>query len=534
LVFNDNHLSRSDAMRQFIAKHQNDVMGVLSGFDRIRFRGTLRWLATVRGLSCFLGSVRILLKDFTGYAKGLTAQMRETVETLARDAGRPAIYLNSTAISKEDYAQGIARRDGVREGLICVLSCVEPCFSYEVRPNGQTKRLELRGGRLKCLHQYLYFIDPQLGFGHLRLQTWFPFTIHVCVNGREWMCRELDRQGIGYLRRDNCVVAVEDCLRAGQILQAQARADWAALLDRLALWAFPLHRRLLQGEPMQYYWSADDTEWATDLLFRSTQRLARLYPPLIRHGMQTFSSGNVMRFLGRKTTAQGQPHGSFAGEVLSDLRTRPEGVRIKHRLNHNSIKMYDKQGSVLRVETTITDPRDLKVYRRVEGKRETAKTWRRLRKGVADLPRRAAVSQAANERYLDALAAVEETTPLKDLASRVCRRVRWQGRSTRGLRPMEAEDQALLQAVIRGEFAINGFRNGDLRQVLLPSSSDVSAQRRQSARITRQLRMLRAHRLIRKVPTTHRYVLTPSGRTTIAAFLAALNADTKKLNELAA
>jgi hypothetical protein len=521
-------------MLQFIAKHQKDVMGVMSGFDRMRFRGTLRWLATVRGLSCFLGTLRILLKDFTGYAKGLTAELRGTIETLAREAGRPVIYLNSTATSKEDYAREIARQDRVSKGLICVLSCVEPCFSYEVRPNGDTKRLELRGGRLKCLHQYLYFIDPQLGFGHLRLQTWFPFTVHVCVNGREAMCRELDRQGIGYLRRDNCVLAVEDCPRAQQILQAQVRADWSAILDCLAVWAFPLHRRLLNGEAMQYYWSADDTEWATDLLFRSPQRLASLYPQLLRHGMQTFSSGNVLRFLGRKTTAAGRPYGTFAGEVLSDLRTRPEGVRIKHRLNHNSIKMYDKQGSVLRVETTITDPRDLKVYRRVEGKPQTPKTWRRLRKGVADLPRRAAVSQAANDRYLEALAAVDETTPLKDLADRVCRPVRWQGRSTRGLRPMEADDHALLQAVIRGEFALNGFRNADLRRVLFGSSSDASGKRRESARITRQIRMLRAHGLIRKVPTTHRYVLTARGRTTITAFLTALNADTKKLNELAA
>ena len=521
-------------MLQFIEKHANDVMGVISGFDRIRFRGTLRWLATVHGLACFLGSLRILLKDFTEYAKGLTTQIRGTIEAMAQEAARPTIYLNSTAISKEEYARAIASRDHVREGLICVLSCVEPCFSYEVRANAETKHLELRGGRLKCLHQYLYFIDPQLGFGHLRLQTWFPFTIHVCVNGREWLCRKLDGQDIAYLRRDNCVVAVEDCGLAQAILDSQVRANWSTILNRLATWAFPLHRRLCQGEAMHYYWSADDTEWATDVLFRSPRRLAQLYPHLIRHGMQTFSSGSVLRFLGRKTTAAGRPYGTFLGEVVSDLGTRPEGVRLKHRLNHNSIKMYDKQGSVLRVETTITDPRDLKVYRRVEGDLRSAKTWRRLRKGVADLPRRAAVSQAANKRYLEALAAVDETTPLKDVADHVCRPVRWRGRSTRGLRPMEADDRALLQAVIRGEFAINGFRNADLRAVLFPSSHGEVDKRRQSSRTTRQIRLLRAHGLIRKVPTTHRYVLTRRGRTIITAFLAALNADTKKLNELAA
>lgn len=521
-------------MRQFIRKHCADVMGVLSGFDRIRFRGTLLWLATERGLMSFLWKVQVKLKEFKRYSTGLTDEIRDTVKAIAQAAGRPVQYLDTPTISKEDFARRIAEYDGITAGLICVVTSVEPCFSYEIRRNAQTKHLELRRGWLKCLHQYLYFIDPLFGFGHLRLQTWFPFTIHVCVNGREWLCRELDRQGIGYLRRDNCLVAVEDCAAAQGILDTQARANWQGLLNRLATWAFPLHQRLLGGEAMRYYWSADDTEWASDVMFRSPRRLRELYPHLLRHGIQTFSSPDVLRFLGRKTTLSGDVHGMFAGEVLTELKQRPEGVRIKHRLNHNSIKMYDKQGSVLRVETTITDCRDIKVYRRVEGKPESPKAWRRLRKGVCDLPRRAQVSQAANNRYLNTLAAADETTPLEKLAGKVCRPVQWQGRSVRALRPLEAEDQALLQAVSRGEFHLNGFRNRDLRSVLFPSASDDKQTRKQAANITRRLRMLRAHKLIRKVPQTHRYVLTAYGRTTITAFLTALKTNTKKLNELAA
>src|SRR5690606_2439731 len=141
---------------------------------------------------------------------------------------------------------------------------------------------------LKCSHYYLYFIDPIFGFGHLRLQSWFPFTIHINLNGREWLCRELDRQQTGYVRRANCVVAVEDFAHAQKILDLQVSTDWQAALNRLAQWAFPLHQRLLNGEPMHYYWSADDTEWASDLLFRSPKRLARLYPHWLRHAMQTF------------------------------------------------------------------------------------------------------------------------------------------------------------------------------------------------------------------------------------------------------
>ena len=534
LLFNHNFRRRSNAVKQFIRNHQAHVMGSLHGFDRIRFRGTQRWLANERGMNTFLGKRRVLLKDFKSYALKLTRDLRQHLEALAERCQRPSLYLNSTALSKEDLARRIAQDDRITGGMIGLFRCVEPCFSYEVRPNASTKHLELRRQSMKCLHYYLYFIDPLVGFGHLRLQTWFPFTMHVCVNGREWLCRELDRRKIGYVRRGNCVVAVEDFAAAQNILDLQVTADWQGILNRLATWAFPLHRQLLDGEPMHYYWSADDTEWASDLLFRSPQQLAQLYPQLLQHGMRTFSSGDVLRFLGRKVPAHGQVHGTFAGEVLTDLRRRPEGVRIKHRLNKNSIKMYDKQGSVLRVETTITHARDIKVYRRVEGQPDSPLAWRKLRKGVSDLPRRAQVSQAANGRYLDALSAVEATTPLKALSARLCRSITWQGRSVRGLRPLEAEDRVLLEAVMRGEFAINGFRNGDLRAILFGTAADEAAQRRQSAQVTRRLRMLRAHRLIRKVSTTHRYVLTTSGRTAITAFLTALNCDTKQLNQLAA
>lgn len=520
-------------MNQFIKKHAQQLWGVLSGFDRIRFRGSQRFLANERGLMNFLWLVQIKLKEFREYACQITEQVRTHVESLAEANGRPVEYLASSSTSKEDRAREIARRDGIEEGLICVLTSVEPCRSFELGPNAQTKHLELRYVPSKCLHQYLYFVDRKFGFGHLRLQTWFPFTIHVCVNGREWMCRELARRGIGFVRRQNCVVAVDDLAAAQRILDAQVEADWQGMLDRLAKWAFPLHQKLCHGEPLHYYWSADETEWATDLLFKSPRALKELYPHLVRHATETFDSGNVLRFLGRPVTKQGLCQARFEGEVLSEYLRREEGVRIKHWVNRNSIKMYDKQGSALRVETTITDARDIKTLRALEGKPKS-KAWRRMRKGICDLPLRAEVSQKANERYLEALSAVEETTPLQKLTEKVCQPTEWQGRTVRALRPLESDDQPLLKAILRGEFTVNGFRNHDLRELLCKSTQDEKELRRQSARITRQLRLLRAHGLIEKLPQTHRYQLTKQGRITVVALLTALRADTKKLHELAA
>jgi hypothetical protein len=285
----------------------------------------------------------------------------------------------------------------------------------------------------------------------------------------------------------------------------------------------------------EYYWSADQTEWATDVMFSSPAALADRYPSLLRHAMTTFSSREVMRFLGRtRLPARGGVDVRFNGEVVTELRERPEGTRIKHRLNHNSVKMYDKQGSVLRIETTIDDPRDLSVYRSKESDPAGKKTWQRLRKGVVDLPRRAEISQAANARYLTALAEADTSTPLGKLADAVGAPVMKHARRFRGLNPLSGPDSQLAQIMLRGEFTLTGFRNRDIRARLHPQTAPPRERRRQSGQVSRLLRLFREHGLIRKLKGTHRYQLTAHGRRTLPAFIAARNTSTEDFSKLAA
>ena len=241
-----------------------------------------------------------------------------------------------------------------------------------------------------------------------------------------------------------------------------------------------------------------------------------------------------MRFLGRPGTTE-RVHHRFKGEVVTTLKTRPEGTRIKHALNRNSLKMYDKQGSVLRVETTINDPRDMKAYRPKEGDPLGPKTWQRLRKGVSDLHRRMQISQQSNARYLDALSAIEHSQTFRETVRMICQPTQWNGKRVRALQPLSPEDSHLLECVCRSEFQLNGFRNQDLRPLIFgtPSASKGDLKR-QSSKITRLIRLLRAHNLIRKVPKTHRYQLTRTGCETITAILAAQHASTKQLADLAA
>ena len=521
-------------MQTFLGRMKQEVKGTLSGLDRVRFRGTIRWLSSLQGLGSYLGTVRVLLKDFRGWARGLTDQIDKATERLAEAAGRPVEYLASSRERKETRALDIAAADGVTEGLIAVLKCVEPCHTFQVGPNAATKRLELRHGPGKCSHLYFYTLDRQWGLTHLRLQTWAPFTIHVCLNGREWLARQLTRAKIGFDQRDNCFVDVDDFAQAQTLLSRQLRTDWSRTLDGLARRWHPAHRAMFTTPSLDYYWSAEETEWATDVLFRSPAALAAVYPKLLHHATTTFGSRDVLRFLGqvpcvdRRTTR----------EIISSTLTRPEGTRVKHAINRNSLKMYDKQQSVLRIETTINDPRDMKVYRPKEGAADGPKSWQRLRKGVADLHRRAEVSQKSNERYLETLAAVDHDQPLGETVRPVCQPTQFQGRRVRALQPLAPADGALLAAVVRGEFALNGFRNRDLRPLLCPAASPTEPSpadlKRQSAKITRQIRLLRAHGLIQKVSKTHRYTLTNAGRQTIVALQTAQQASTLKLNQLAA
>lgn len=522
-------------MQQFVAKHAEHVIGTLSGFDRLVFRGTMRALCSRSGLMSYLWAVQVRLTDFAAHALKLTEQLKEASLLLARRTGRPVQYLSSAASNKEDIARRIAAADHIDRGLICVLTAVEPCWSFQIVRDRASKRIEAEPRYRKCLHLYHYQIHPRFGFMSARIQTWFPFRIQICVNGREWLARSMDAAGLHYIQRDNCFTWLERPERVQRLMDRQLCSDWPVLLSKIARSLNPPHDTMFAAFPMEYYWSTYQSEWATDVMFGKTVTLAHLYPRLVQHGLTTFLSPDVMRFLGHKAPRYGTVPPRLEAEVVSDVKHRPEGVRIKHRVGENSVKMYDKQGSVLRVETTINDVEDFKTFRAPENKPDAPPSWQRMRKGVADLHRRAEVSQAANDRYLEALASVEDTASLGELAARLCRPVRYQGRRVRAINPYASGDAALLTAISRGEFTLNGLRNRDIRALLFPKPvRDDVEQKRQAAAISRKLRLLRAHGLIRKVPRTHRYHLTNAGRTAVTALITARNANIQQLTAFAA
>lgn len=511
-------------MERFVARYGPLVTSILSGFDRLVFRGTLIPLIRERGMQTFLSKADVKLLDFKRFVLSTSERVKEAALGETRQAKRPVRYLESSHLDKEDLARQIDAERPVREGPICALTVVEPCTSFEYHRSPIVAERGLKPRRRKCLHVYQYMRHPTFGFMSARIQTWFPFNVQVCLNGREWLARALQRLRIPFQRIDNCFVRLQDAQRAQRLLDQQLELDWTRALTKIARTLNPLHRKIFKPWPMDYYWSVFQSEWATDLLFEEPADLARLYPRWTRHAMLHFHSHDVMRFLGRKI------HGRFLGELTTRFKDRCESVRVKHWVAGNSIKMYDKEARLLRIETTIADPTPFKVFRPLSNDPQGRRAWRPMRKGIADLHRRAEVSQAANVRYLEALAQVDDDTTLAEIYDQVAKPVTWNGHRVRALDIGRRDDIELLQAISRGEFAVNGFRNRDLRPLLFDdASAPKQTQHRNSARVTRRLRMLRAHGLIQKVPGTHLYRLTHRGQLLATAVLAARAYSLRKL-----
>ena len=510
-------------METFIQRHEQDVIGVLSGFDRLRFRGTLRSICYSEGLDRYLGALGVRYKDFGVFAQGLSERLKDHARQLARQAGRPFEYVRRSGQEKEKIAEAIAARDHVTEGLVCVLSCVEPCRSFSIRRDGRGG-FGFRSEERKCMHLYFYYLDREFGLMHVRLATWLPFGLHVCLNGREYLARRMTQAGMGFEQRDNCFVRIDDLPRAQRMLEALQSRKWERLLNTLAARVNPLigPRGKLQLRP--YYWSLAESEYATDVMFKEAGSLQRIYPALTEHAIQRFECRDVLRFLGRRTNSR------FYGEVSSSRITRSEGVRVKHWLDENSIKMYDKQGSVLRIETTINNARRFKVRKMTVWNGVRGMRWIPMRHAVADLDRRVQISRAANERYLEALAVVDVPSPAHALLDAVSHPVVKNKRPYRALRPVSRQEAAVFEGVLNGQFLLKGFTNRDLRNLLAPAAaSDLQERRRASGRMTRLLRLLRAHGLIRKVSGTRYYRVTTTGHRVMSAALKLRHADLAKL-----
>lgn len=487
---------------RFVTKFASLMVCTLHCFDRVIFKGHLA-MAAPRELERFVDYVlKVRRSSFMmEIAPRWADRLVEHAQRFAENAGRTYLY-RTGSFRKDRWAEQLIREQRLDSGLVGVLCTQETCNSFQLVPGDQRPRFLSRPRQQRVL--YYYFLDPQLGLIHVRLQTWAPFTLQVYVNGHDWLAQQLVRLEKGFVQQHNAFTQLDDPTEAQRQADRFARLDWTNILTRYGRLVNPLLSRELSRYRVR--WFVDQAEFATDVVFKSQAGLTGLYQKLIQFATVTFTPKDIMGFLARKW------HRRFDGDVQTEVKTdRLLGTRLKHRMTKNWLKMYDKFGHILRVETVINRPKEFSVYRtRYHRDGSTSPGWFPMNKDVGSLVHYQEQALACNRRYLDALAVVDDPAPAYQELRHLTEPKVVAGRSLAGFNPARADDIRLFAAVLDGDHIARGFRNRDLRGALF--GAECTDCGRRSAAVGRLLKRLHVRRLVAKIPRTRRWRVTERGR----------------------
>ena len=480
-------------------RYDERITGVLSCYDRVVITGTVPMICYAEGMTRFLYAMGIRIFDYLQFAQTLRDRVRDGAASLAARASIAIEHIAKGHIRKEEVVARVLKQRGDHPGLVHIISAMEACDSYRPWHDKASGKTFVRPDSGKCLHYYFYFMDADLGLIYLRVPTWSPFRLQFYCNGHGWLARQMTAEGIGYTMADNAFVRIDDWQRAQALADALSPDLLHRTLDGYAAQCCPV----LDVFGQSYHWSLMQVEYATDLAFRSTTTLGPLYEQLIRQSVLSVKVEQVASFLGRHITLQ------LAQEIGSQFSTRIEGTCVKHRFGKSSIKMYDKSGIVLRIETTTNDVSFFKHHRRVEHRdspptRELAP----VKKSIYSLIDLREILLGCNRRYLAHLSALDDVSAGIRALGRLTQPRAVDGKTVKGVNFFEPGDAALLHALQNPRVNIAGIRRANL----IPDLPMFSPNR-----LSRHLRRLRDIGVIKRVAGTYRYYLTKAGRAATAA-----------------
>ena len=476
-------------------KYEAAMHGVLNCYDRLIISGHLHPLCYETGMTGFLYRHEIRIFDYSEFAQPLRDIIRVNAEVIAQENGLEIEFIRkSKRFRKEKRIQEILKSRGDYPGLVHVFSAMEECQAYHPWYNKQTARAYVKSKAGRCLHYYFYFIDEELGLCYLRVPTWCPFRLQFYCNGHSWLASQLQQEEIEYELYDNAFLEIADFDRANLLAGNLDIQHLHTKLDDLAQRYCPVTTLL----GLEYSWSIMQAEYATDLVFKDQRTLQAFYPHLLEALIQAVKPADVAIFLGRKL------HGNYQGELDIRLNKRWLGSRIKHQMGPVSIKMYDKFGIVLRIEVTVNNVSFFKQYRQVHHRDGTQTTkWAPMKKTIYSLPALCEGALAANRRYLKFISDIETPEVGVEKLHQLAETQTENNRRYKGFNLFMEEHTLLFRSLLRGEFTISGFTNKNLRQFLTHKNS---------GQVTRLLKRLRVHGLIKKVGRRYKYYLTEFGR----------------------
>ena len=520
-------------MDTLLHKYASKIKGVLEGFDRIVFKGSIRNIAYALGMEMFINMHGVLNKDYKEYVAKQSAIIIENAQDYAKSlTGTDIKYLASSKTRKETVAHEQQNNLGIKEGLVGVWSCLEPCNTFKAVYDSNSGRPQLRAETSKCKHLYFYYDHIEYGFMSIRLQTWAPYEIQIALNGRQWLRRLLDKSNSGYILEGNKFLDLQDYDLAQQLLNSQLDTRWIELLTGFTAQVFP-SMPLQLGERMEYYWTLWQSEWAKDYIFYNPQELQDYMGHLLRYAFITGTGDCVLRYMGRPVKKDGQPGYNVDPEFISRLKLWYNGGRIKYWINQNSLKAYNEL-NVLRCECTINNPSKFMVFRTTSGDDSGEKKRLKMRKGIADINVRTQVSSQCIKNFTEQIATLEDDSTVEEIISKVTKPVKSKGKRYRAL-DVTGKDLELLRAIADPKHNVDAITNKHLQAALKgkPWANKLEGKKL-SARISRQLRLLREHGLIRKLPNQHKYILTAKGKLLTTSLNQFLGAKLSDLSELSA
>ena len=487
-------------MMELVERYQDEVAGVLSCVDRLILQGRIGVFSYADGMTRYLTARGIKIFDFIKWAAPATEAIKKHAEGLAAEGGLEVEYVRKKNFRKEQRVQEVLQKRGGHPGLVWIFSALEPCTTYAPKYSPKRKAYLVAKDK-KCLHYYFYFIDEKFGLCYLRVPTWAPFRLQYYCNLHNWLSRQLTQAGLEHQLLDNAFVQMGDWEKAQQIADGFEVAKLHAKLEEWVKQFCPV----LQEWGESYNWTLDTVENATDVVFHRQRDLQAMYGEWVRAAIHTVKPTDIATFLGKKL------NGNYQGEMGNRYNTRIEGTRIRHSMGMVSIKMYDKFGHILRIETTVKDVTFFRHYREVEqrdGNRVTK--YAAMKKTIYSLGALRELTAASNRRYLAFVMQLEDPRASLEKLERVTRKVSENGRTYRGFNFFDDQDREVLESIGQGEFCISGMQNKSLRK-LLPGRS--------AQQVSRTIKRLRTHGLVKKTARSYKYYLTPLGREVVASGL---------------
>lgn len=483
-------------MELLTEKYTKDISYVLSCYDRIIISGTLPEISYSQGMTNYMYRNDVRIFDYPKFAEPFKEAIRTNAERIAKEHGVEIEFIRRAGIRKESIISKKIEKRGDHPGIVHIISAMETCNTYKPWHDKTTGKTFLKADTSKCLHYYFYFIDEQFGLGYVRVPTWCPFRLQVYINGHNLLASELKQAGIGFSMIDNAFDSLEDACKAQELSDKVSIEKLHRKLDEFA-WQFcPVYKEF----KLRYHWSVMQAEYATDIVFKKQESLQRIYSELMATAIHTVKPENIATFLGHKLDAR------YEGEVGNNYNVRIEGSRIKHTMGQVSIKMYDKFSKILRIETTSNDISFFKHFREVVHRDgTTSHQMAPLKKNIYSLSFLSENLKASNRRYLEFISAFENKEVGRKRLEKVTSSKSENNRNYKGFNFFSVEDLLVLTAIVRGEFNINGFRNKNM-QKLLGFKSD---------KISRLIKRLRVHGLIKKATNSYKYYLTKIGKETI-------------------